>query len=100
MQSGKAHYNKFRSYRRGSETNLNFQPVNKPSWISPHEVLKLRLINIIYHLLVNNNNNNIKGEGGGLFNFVPLKREGGLNRGFVVQKNETKQTNKQTNCLS
>ena len=29
----------WRSYRRGSKTNLNFQPVNKPSWISPHEVL-------------------------------------------------------------
>ena len=29
----------WRPYRRGSNTNLNFQPVNKPSWISPHEVL-------------------------------------------------------------
>ena len=29
----------WRSYRRGSKTNLNFQPVNKPSWISPHEIL-------------------------------------------------------------
>ena len=38
----------------------------------------------VYHLLVKNN----KGMGGGLINFVPMKREGllgegGLNRGFT-----------------
>ena len=34
---------------------------NKPSWISPHEVLQSRLITTVYHLLVKNN----KGEGRG-----------------------------------
>ena len=29
----------FRSCSQGSESNLNFQLVNKPPWISPHEVL-------------------------------------------------------------
>ena len=75
----------WRSYRRGSKTNLNFQPVNKPSWVSPHEVLQSRLISIVYHLSVNNNNNSIKGYGGGLINFLPLKREGLLERGDLIE---------------
>ena len=29
----------WRSCSQGSKTNLSFQLVNKPSWISPHEVL-------------------------------------------------------------
>ena len=55
--------------------NLNFQLANKPSWVSPKEVLQSRLIDTVYHLLVNND----KGEGGliergvGLFTFFSLK---------------------------
>ena len=66
----------FRSYSRGSESNANFQLVNKSSWISPHEVLQWWLINIGYQLLVKNK----LGRGGGLnregrlINFLPLKR--------------------------
>ena len=42
---------------------------DKPSWISPHEVLQSRLINTVYHNKV----------GGGLINFLPLKKgKGGL----------------------
>ena len=56
------------------KTNPNFQLVNKPSWVSPHEVLQSWLINAVYHLLVKNNN----GEGrGGLINFLSLKKGGG-----------------------
>ena len=29
----------FRSCSQGSESNLNFQSVNKPPWTSPHKVL-------------------------------------------------------------
>ena len=36
---------------------------NKPSWISPHEVLQSRLINTVYHLLVKDN----KGKGRGAY---------------------------------
>ena len=45
--------------RRGSKTNPNFQLVNKPSRISPHEVLQSWLINTVYYSFVKNN----KGEG-------------------------------------
>ena len=44
-----------------------------------------------------NNNNNIRGEGGGLINFLPLKREGLLERGDLIEDlwcKKTKQTNK------
>ena len=44
---------------RGSKTNPNFQLVNKPSQISPHEVLQSWLINTVYYSFVKNN----KGEG-------------------------------------
>ena len=55
------------------KTNPNFQLVNKPSWVSPHEVLQSWLINAVYHLLVKNNN----GEGrGGLLTFFLSKRGG------------------------
>ena len=39
---------------------------HKPSWISPHEILQLRLINTVYHLLMKNNNGEGRGawEGG------------------------------------
>ena len=55
---------------------------NKPelpdsSQISPHEVSQSRLINKVYHLLVNNN----RGRKGGLINFLPLKRRGLFERG-------------------
>ena len=55
------------------------QHVNKPSWISPFEVLLLWLLNTLYHLLVKNDRR--KGEGGlkkekegGIIYFLPLKR--------------------------
>ena len=47
--------NKFRSCSLGSESNPNFQMVNKLSRISPHKVLQSWLINTVFHLLVKNN---------------------------------------------
>ena len=49
---------------------------NKPSWISPHEVLQSRLINTVYH---NKGGGGPKREGG-LINFLPLKNGGELVR--------------------
>ena len=49
---------------------------NKPSWISPHEVLPSRLINTVYH---NKGGGGLKREGG-LINFLPLKNGGELVR--------------------
>ena len=46
--------------------------VNKPSRISPHEVLQSWLINTFYHLLVKDN----KGEGGRLLTPFPWKGGG------------------------
>ena len=37
------------------QPRINFQLVNKPSRISPHEDLQSLLINKIYYLLLNNN---------------------------------------------
>ena len=50
----------WRSSSRGSKTNLNFQLVNKPSWICAHKVLQLSLIDTVFYLLVKN-----KKRGGG-----------------------------------
>ena len=47
---------------------------NKPSWISPDEVLQSRLINTVYH---NKGGGGLKREGGGLINVLPLKNGGG-----------------------
>ena len=49
---------------------------NKPSWISPDEVLQSRLINTVYH---NKGGGGLKREGG-LINFLPLKNGGELVR--------------------
>ena len=43
------------SWSRGSESNPNFQVVNKPSGISPYKVLETWLINTVNHLLLKNN---------------------------------------------
>ena len=43
------------SCSRGSESNPNFQVVNKPSRISPHKVLESWLINTVNHLLLKSN---------------------------------------------
>ena len=51
---GSSSIRSWRSWSRGSESNPNFQLVNKPSWISPHKVLQLWLINTVYHLLLKN----------------------------------------------
>ena len=78
-KGGKAQVQDVRGYATEDKKNPNFQLVNKPSWISPHEVLQSRLINTVYDLLVKNN----KGEGmgaqntgkrKGLINFLPPKR--------------------------
>ena len=45
----------WRSSSRGSKTNPNFRLVNKPSWIGPHKVLQLSLIDTVFYLLVKNN---------------------------------------------
>ena len=77
---------------RVSNTTPNFQLVNKPSQISPHEILQSGLFNTLFHLLTVKNN---EGEGRarlkrarGLINFLPLKRGGAgggvLNKGFMV----------------
>ena len=68
------------SYSRESKTNLNFQQVNKPSWICPNKVLQSWLICTVYHLLMKNNK--VKGNGGfkemvGLLTFFPWKWGGG-----------------------
>ena len=56
IQSGKAPVQEgWRSCNWGSESNPNFQMANKPSQISPHEVLQTWLIITIYHLLGKNN---------------------------------------------
>ena len=48
LQSGKAQVQEVcRSCSRGSESNPIFHLVNKPFWISPHEVLQLWLINTV-----------------------------------------------------
>ena len=52
----------WRSCSQGSKTNPNFQLMNKPSRISPHEVLQLWLINTVQHLLVKNNKREGRGE--------------------------------------
>ena len=74
---------KFRSWNRGSVSHPNFQLVNKPSRISPHEILQSWLISTVYNLLVKNNWEREGGldREGALINFVPLKRGGGLIRG-------------------
>ena len=58
---------------------------NKPSWISPDEVLQSRLINTVYH---NKGGGGLKREGGGgLLNVLPLKNGGGslLERGGLFE---------------
>ena len=47
--------NKFSSCSLGSESNPNFQMVNKLSRISSHKVLQSWLINTVFHLLMKNN---------------------------------------------
>ena len=63
---------------------------NKPSWISPDEVLQSRLINTVYH---NKGGGGLKREGGGAYQLSSpekwggslLERGGGeVNRGFTV----------------
>ena len=60
--------------------------VTEPSRISPHEVLHLRLIDTVQHLLGKNDKG--KGRAEGLINFLSVKRgsllERGLHRGFTV----------------
>ena len=66
-KGGKTQVQEVGGYPAEDKKNPIFQLVNKPSWISSHEVLQSRLINTVYHLLEKDN----KGEGRG------LKREGG-----------------------
>ena len=79
----------WRLYRRGlKKKNANFQLVSRPSWISPHEVLQLRLINIVNQLLLNNNKGEelSSPEKGGLF------REKGLTVYFQKKRRRTTTT--------
>ena len=60
--------------------------MNKSFRISPSKVLSRALINTVYHLLVKNKKGRggmLKREmgGGGLINFLPLNRRGGL---FII----------------
>ena len=68
--------------RKSSSTRrfevLPLQLVNKPSRISPHGVLQLWLINTVHQWRINR-----RGEGGGLINFILLKK-GVLNSAFTV----------------
>ena len=51
---------------------------NKPSWISPHEVLQSRLINTVYH---NKGRGRLKREGGGgAYQLSSPEKGGGLIR--------------------
>ena len=67
--------------------------MNKPSWINPHKVLQPRLINTVNTVRKKNKGNGRGAEKReGLINFLPLKREGllekgggGLNREFMVK---------------
>ena len=78
----------FRSCTLGSESNPSFHWVNKPSQISPYEVLQLWLINAGYHLSAKSD----KGEERGAYYFSSPEKGGGgrlildgqLNRGFTV----------------
>ena len=84
----------WRSSNRGSKTNLNFQLVNKPSWIGQNKVLQLSLIDTVFYLLVKNKKRReggmgVKREGGLLLKLSSTEKEGlfergGLNRGFKM----------------
>ena len=62
----KLKYKKLEVLQPRIKNNTNFQLENKPSLISPHEVLQSLLIDSVYHLSVNNNKGKRRG----------LKREG------------------------
>ena len=51
IRDGKAQLQEVGGYAAKDQQQI----MNKPSWISPHEVLQPRLINTVYHLLVKNN---------------------------------------------
>ena len=79
MPSVEAHSTSTMAGDHAAEDQNLIQHVNKPSWISPFEVLLLWLLNTLYHLLVKNDRR--KGEGGlkkekegGIIYFLPLKR--------------------------
>ena len=59
------------SCSRGSKTNPTFQHVNKPSWISPNEVLP---VVVDFYSLSFITENFLRGR---LTNFLPLKGGGG-----------------------
>ena len=66
------------------KTNLNFQMVNKPAWNSPQELEVIDLYRLSFILLVNNNRKGrggrLKKEVGAYIYFLPLKKEGLLER--------------------
>ena len=51
----KLKYKKLEVMQARTKNKSNFQVVNKPSRISPHEILQPRLIHEVYHLSVKNN---------------------------------------------
>ena len=60
--------------------------MNKPSWINPHKVLQPRLINTVNTVRKKNKGNGRGAEKReGLINFLPLKREGLLEKGGLFE---------------
>ena len=54
--------------------NINFQNMNKPYRISPHEVLELWLKNTVYHFKKEEGKGGLKDKGGGgIITFFPSK---------------------------
>ena len=72
----------WRSCSQGSIRDPNCQLVNKPSWVSPHEVLQLWLItgNTVKWRIIRERDRGHKREGG-LLTFFPWKGGGLLKRG-------------------
>ena len=54
-------YKRLKFMQPNNKTNPNFQVVNNPSWISPHEVLQ-STVNKVYHFFLKNNKNEERGD--------------------------------------
>ena len=74
MPSVEAHSTSTMAGDHAAEDQNLIQHVNKPSWISPFEVLLLWLLNTVYQLLVKNDRRKGGGGGGG----KKKKKRGGL----------------------
>ena len=83
MPSGKAQVQDVRSHAAGHQKQIR----TSNTWISTNEVLRSWLINTVYYLLVKNNEEEGRGakKGGGIINFIPLKRGGLFERGGFIE---------------